>query len=41
MSLKDFAHKEWNRLKAKGKINVGFYPCKEGEVMSYIPELDY
>ena len=39
--LKDFAFKEWERLKAKGKIELGTYPYKVNEVMSYVPELDY
>ena len=40
LQLKEFAFREWTRLKAKANIKLGSYPYKENEVMSYIPYLD-
>ena len=40
LKLKDFAYQEWKKLNAKGNIILGYYPYKENEIMSYMPELD-
>ena len=37
-SIKDFAKEWWSIFKAKGKINFGILPYREGEVMRYVPE---
>lgn len=38
ISIKDFAKKWWSLFNAKGKLNIGVLPYREGEVMRYVPE---
>ena len=38
--LKDFVFEAWEKLNAKGKIELGAIPYRENEVMRYVPELN-
>ena len=38
--LKDFVFEAWEKLNAKGKIELGAIPYREKEVMRYVPELN-
>mgnify|MGYP006146847275 CR=1 FL=1 len=38
-SIKEFAEEIWSFYNAKGNLNVGVLPYREGEVMRYVPKI--
>jgi UDP-glucose 4-epimerase len=40
-SIREFSEKWWNTWQASGKLLVGELPYREGEVMRYVPKVDF